>query len=57
MVTINVCGMHEIGVMAEALKYSWVGMDGVGIGKYVLFHPAEGWYAESVRLKYSGTYG
>ena len=30
-------------------------MDVVGISNCVLFDAADGWYAEPVRLKYSGT--
>ena len=32
-------------------------MDVVGIGNCVLLDATEGWYAETVRLKNSGTYG
>ena len=56
MVNIDACGMHEVWVFDEALSCSWVGMDVVGISKYVLLDAAEGWYTETVKLKYSSSY-
>ena len=32
-------------------------MDVVGMGKCVLLDVTEGWYAETVRLKYNSSYG